>query len=30
MTKEQINEFEKILAQLRGFYEDINVLVKKR
>lgn len=29
MTKEQINEFEKILAQLRGFYEDINVLVKK-
>ena len=29
MTKEQINEFEKNLAQLRGFYEDINVLVKK-
>lgn len=29
MTKEQINEFEKTLAQLRGFYEDINVLVKK-
>ena len=29
MTKEQINEFEKVLAQLRGFYEDINVLVKK-
>lgn len=29
MTKVQINEFEKVLAQLRGFYEDINVLVKK-
>lgn len=29
MTKELINEFEKIFVQLRGFYEDINVLVKK-
>lgn len=29
MTKDQINEFEKILAQLCGFYVDINVLVKK-
>ena len=29
MTKEQIADFEKILAQLQGFYGDMNVLVKK-
>jgi len=29
MTIEQIADFEKILAQLKSFYEDTNVLVKK-
>lgn len=29
MTKEQIADFEKILAQLQGFYGDMNLLVKK-
>ena len=29
MTKEQIADFEKTLAQLQGFYGDMNVLVKK-
>lgn len=29
MTKEQIDSFEKTFAQLRGFYDDIAILVKK-
>ncbi len=29
MTVEQIADFEKILAQLKSFYDDTNVLVKK-
>lgn len=29
MNKVQIINFEKIHAQLRGFYEDITILVKK-
>lgn len=29
MTLEQIADFEKILAQLKSFYDDTNVLVKK-